>query len=225
MKKIIPLLFITLCLSSCGIYYGANDGSVDLLLTETKEIITTLGEKVTTSGDDELIKAYATLKKESDSLMPVLKRCNENYRLTETYIETLEESKSVLEKLVTAFDTLSDKTYVINAIYQDYNAKLNSINSSKKSDANTKIKVIVDSSEDEGFFVFAKLSYEKDADIKRFRFNRPTDNASQNFVPGYYLFWLEKDDLIGEPELHLISINGSEKEIKIVLKTPKSNEK
>ncbi|MFK7785803.1 MAG: hypothetical protein AB8B56_11840, partial [Crocinitomicaceae bacterium] len=126
MKNFTPpilTIFIALCLSSCGIYYGADDGTVDLLLSETKETITTLGEKVTTSGDDELIKAYAILKNESDSLMHVLKKCNENYRLTQTYIATLKQAKSALDEIVTDFDTRSDKAFIIDAVYQDYHAK------------------------------------------------------------------------------------------------------
>ncbi|WP_152538416.1 hypothetical protein [Aquimarina macrocephali] len=215
---------LTLCMliliCSCA-SYGAKNKDLAGVLSNTQQAINNLSAKIPTTSDQTLIKAYQKLEKKYQELAPVLEKCNEKYALTVTYMTTLQEAQKVLQRLDKDFNTISNKGFIIDAIYGDYDAKLQSINSSSKSDANTKIKVLVNSNEDEGFFVFGKLSYEKDLDIKRFRFNKPTQNASQDFVPGYYLFWLEKDDRIGEPELHLIISNGTEEEKQLVLKIPK----
>lgn len=220
LRQYILMLCVSVFMYGCG-SYTPKENNLSIVLLKTKEVITNLGEKVRIAEDDSLIKAYDKLEKKYSELLPALEKCNEKYRLTTSYITTLEEAQNALQRLHKTFNKTSNKTFILNAIYMDYDAKLTSINSSAPSDANTKIRVIVDSSEDEGFFVFGKLSYEQGLDIKRFRFTRPTHNASQDFVPGYYLFWLEKEDRIGEPELHLIMSNGIVEEKKLVLKTPK----
>lgn len=214
------MLCIMILIYSCA-SYGPKNKDLDQVLSTTQSTISSLAIKVPTTQDQELIGAFQKLEKKYQELAPALEKCNEKYALTIPYVTTLKEAQKALQRVDKDFTTISDKTFVLDAIYQDYNAKLESINSSPKSDANTKVKVLVNSNEDEGFFVFGKLSYEQDLDIKRFRFNQPTQNATQEFVPGYYLFWLEKDERIGAPELHLIMDNGKEEEKQLVLKTPK----
>ncbi|WP_281987719.1 hypothetical protein [Aquimarina aggregata] len=218
--KYTATLFVITVLCSCA-SYAPKDNQLSVVLTNTQQAITNLAEKIPATGEDNLIQTFNKLQKKSVALIPALKVCNQKYALTPEYMATLKEAQKVLQRVDKDFDTIPDKTFLLEAIYLDYEAKLTSITSSEKNDANTKIKVTVDSNEDEGYFVFGKLSYEKALDIKRFRFNRPTNSATQDFVPGYYLFWLEKEDLIGEPELHLIMNNGEEEEKKLVLKTPK----
>ncbi len=210
------LVFIYSCAS-----YAPKDNNLSIVLSTSEQALTSLAEKIPAAEDDNLIKAYNKLEKKSKELFPALEKCNKKYALTPEYMATLEEAQKTLRRIDKDFNAIPDKTFIFDAIYLDYDAKLTSINSSEKNDANTKIKVTVDSNEEEGYFVFGKLSYEKTLDIKRFRFNKPTNKASQDFVPGYYLFWLEKEDRVGEPELHLIMSNGSEEEKQLVLKTPK----
>ncbi len=210
------VIFIYGCAS-----YKSKDNNLTVVLSKTEQAITRLSEKIATTDNDSLAIVHGKLEKKSKELFPALEKCNEKYRLSKNYMVTLEVAQKKLEHLQDNFESLSHKAFVLDAIYRDYDAMLTSINSSAKNDANTKVRVIVDSSEDEGFFVFGKLSYEQELDIKRFRFNRPTHNASLDFVPGYYLLWLEKEDRVGEPELHLITDNGKEEEKKLVLKTPK----
>ncbi|TSE04094.1 hypothetical protein [Aquimarina algiphila] len=218
--KLIFASYILLFMYGCA-SYAPKDNKLSIVLSKTQKAITGLAEKTTVTNDDNLIKAFSKLEKKSIELFPALEVCNKKYALTPEYMATLQEAQKTLERLHKDFNTISNKTFLLDAIYLDYDAKLASITSSAKNDANTKIKVIVDSNEEEGYFVFGKLSYEKELNIKRFRFNKPTHNASQDFVPGYYLFWLEKEDRIGEPELHLIMSDGTEEEKKLVLKTPK----
>ncbi|MBQ4820685.1 hypothetical protein [Aquimarina sp. MMG016] len=213
-------VFILIFISGCA-SYGPKDNKLSVILSGTQQAVTNLAEKITITEDQDLIAKYYNLEKKYEELFPVLIKCNEKYALTTTYMSTLEEAQKSLQRLYKNFDDITDKSYMLESIYLDYDAKLQSINSSAKSDANTTIKVTINSSEDEGFFVFGKLSYEQNLNIKRFRFNKPTQNASQDFVPGYYLFWLEKEDRVGEPELHLIMSNGKEEEKQLVLKTPK----
>ncbi len=215
---------LTLCIlvfmCSCA-SYGPTDNKLSIVLSKTQQTITNLREKISTTEDSTLIKTFNKLEKKSTELFPALEVCNKKYALTLGYMTTLQEAQKALQRLDKDFNTIPDKTFILEAIYLDYDAKLTSINSSTENDANTKVKVTVDSSEDKGYFVFGKLSYEKSLNIKRFRFNRPTNSATQDFVPGYYLFWLEKEDRVGEPELHLIMSDGQEEEKKLVLKTPK----
>ncbi len=213
--------YISVFMYSCA-SYGPTDNKLSVVLSKTQQAVTNLAEKIPVTEDDSLIKAYGKLEKKSKELFPALEECNKKYALTPEYMATLQGAQKTLERMDKDFNTIPDKTFILDAIYLDYDAKLTSINSSAKNDANTKIKVTVDSNEEEGYFVFGKLSYEKELNIKRFRFNKPTQKASQDFVPGYYLFWLEKEDRVGEPELHLIMSNGEEKEKNLVLKTPKS---
>ncbi|WP_340200013.1 hypothetical protein [Ascidiimonas sp. W6] len=201
--------------------YTAKDNKLSATLSSTQQAITNLQEKISASTDDHLIKTFHRLEKKSKELFPTLKDCNKKYALTKEYIATLQEAQKTIKRVDKNFNNIPDKTFILDAIYQDFDAKLITINSSTEKNANTKIKVIVDSNKEEGFFVFGKLSYEKTLDIKRFRFNKPTNSATQDFVPGYYLFWLEKEDRVGEPELHLIMNSGAEEEKKLVLKTPK----
>ncbi|MEW7279336.1 hypothetical protein ABW636_12150 [Aquimarina sp. 2201CG1-2-11] len=214
------MLCLILCMCSCA-SYGPKNKDLTGVLSNTQQTITNLTEKIQTTGDKMLIKTGQKLESKYRELAPVLESCNEKYTLTTEYMTTLQEAQRALQRVDKDFNRISDKAFILDAIYLDYNAKLTSIKSNSKSDANSKIKVTVNSNEGEGFFVFGKLSYEQSLNIKRFRFNKPTQNASQDFVPGYYLFWLEKDERIGEPELHLIVSNGAEEVKQLVLKTPK----
>ncbi|MEB3344039.1 hypothetical protein U6A24_01125 [Aquimarina gracilis] len=220
----ISFFLLLICISgfvnSCASYAPRNN-KLSVVLSKTQQAITGLEEKIIKSKEDELIQVYSKLNKKSEELFPLLKKCNDKYALTTEYIKTLQETEKILRNMVKEYETLPDKIFILDAISQDYDAKLQTIKNTAKNDATTKIKVIVNSNEEEGFFVFGKLSYEQGQDIKRFRFNQPTQNAVQDFVPGYYLFWLEKEDRIGEPELHLIMSNAGEEEKTLVLKTPK----
>jgi len=211
------VFLITNCASS---NYETKNKSLNQILAHTKQTINSLATKIPATEDKKLLKAYQNLEKKYQELAPVLEKCNEKYALTTAYMTTLKEAQKTLQRIDKNFKTISNKTFTIDAIYQDFDAKLQSIHKSAKSDANTKVRVIINSNKDEGFFVFGKLSYERDMNIKRFRFNKPTQNAVQDFVPGYYLFWLEKEHRIGEPELHLI-MSSEEEEKQLVLKTPK----
>ncbi|WP_299259852.1 hypothetical protein [uncultured Aquimarina sp.] len=216
----ILLSYIFVFVSSCGIYAPKNK-ELTLVLSQTQQTITSLKDKIATSNEEELKDAYTKLSEKSAVLFPVLEDCNDKYGLTPEYVATLQETEKTLRRLVKEYPTMSNKAFVLNAIYQDYDAKLQTIKNTAANNATTKIKVTVNSNEEEGFFVFGKLSYEQGQDIKRFRFNQPTQNAIQDFVPGYYLFWLEKEDRVGEPELHLIMSNSGEEEKQLVLKAPK----
>ncbi|KAA1243030.1 hypothetical protein [Aquimarina sp. RZ0] len=201
--------------------YAPTNNKLSGVLSKSEQVILNLSEKILQTKDDDLIVKYNALEEKYKELFPVLENCNKKYGLTTNYVLTLQEAQKALERLDKGFAITQDRVFILDAIYQDYDAKLQSILSSAQNDANTKIRVTVNSSVDDGFFVFGKLSYENKLDIKRFRFNKPTQNASQDFVPGYYLFWLEKEDRIGEAELHLILSNGKEEVKQLVLKTPK----
>ena len=227
MKKTPPLLLsfcVLIFITSCSSYksnYKSIHNELEELLVSTQQTLNELAEKVTTKTEDSLSGSLSKLVAKSKELFPALENCNKKYKLTDNYMTTLVEAQKALASLNENFNSLENKEFILNAVYQDYDAKLQSIYSSPTSDANTRIKVMVDSNEDEGFFVFGKLSYEQELDIKRFRFNRPTQNASLDVVPGYYLFWLEKDGRIGTAELHLIMSDGSGEPQKLVLKIPK----
>jgi len=216
----ILLLGVLIIVSGCASYGPKNNG-LSLILSQTQQALLDLEKKITTTNEPKLKKAYFDVKQKSEALFPVLEKCNDKYALNKEYLSTLEASKKTLITLSKSYDTTPDKTYILEAITTDYDAKLQTINNTAKNDATTKIKVIVNSNEEEGFFVFGKLSYEQGQNIKRFRFNQPTQNAIQDFVPGYYLFWLEKEDRVGEPELHLIMSNSGEEEKTLILQTPK----
>lgn len=223
MKQIqeqIILLLITVMFSGCA-SYGSKNKDLTVVLSNTQRNLTSLQEKITASNELKDKDAFEKLVIKSKELFPVLENCNDKYALTPEYVATLKETERIIGNLARNYETISNKEFIINAIYQDYDAKLQTIINTAKNDATTKIRVIVSSNEEEGFFVFGKLSFEQEQDIKRFRFNQPTQNAVQDFVPGYYLFWLEKDGRVGTPELHLIMSNGGEEEKTLVLQTPK----
>ncbi|TPN86973.1 hypothetical protein [Aquimarina algicola] len=223
MKKIYTFkltVFMLFFVSACGTYTPKSN-HLSAVLSNTQQAMTDLKVKIPTT-DKNLLDAHQTLEQKIKELFPLLRKCNEKYALTKPYMATLEGAEKSLTRLHKDFDNVEDKISILSAIHLDYDAKLKSIQNNPRNEATTKIIVTVDSSEDEGFFVFGKLSFEQGLNIKRFRFNRPTQNASQEFVPGYYLFWLEKENRISEPELHLIVGSGKEKEEKkLVLKTPK----
>ena len=223
MKNRYPFtLMIALILVSACASYTSTNNHLDSVLSKTEQAMIGLADKVNNTDDQELKKTYTQLEQKRKELFPLLIKCNEKYALTKAYMATLKEAQKTVQRLEKNFDTASDKVFMLNAIYLDYDAKIQSIQNSPKNEANTTIKVVVNSNQEEGFFVFGKLSYEKELDIKRFRFNQPTQNAVQDFVPGYYLFWLEKEDRVSEPELHLIISDGSADGKQLVLKTPKS---
>ncbi|WP_130734457.1 hypothetical protein [Flavobacterium sp. J27] len=227
MKKTHPLLLsfcILVFIASCSSYkptYKPTNNELEELLSSTQQTIHQLAEKISPKTEDSLSISFRKLEEKSKELFPALENCHKKYKLTESYMATLKEAQNALSRLYENFNNIDNKEFILHAVYLDYDAKLKSIYSSPTSDANTRIKVTVDSNEDEGFFVFGKLSYEQELDIKRFRFNRPTQNASLDVVPGYYLFWLEKDGRIGTAELHLIMSDGSGEPQKLVLKIPK----
>ncbi|WP_298548775.1 hypothetical protein [uncultured Aquimarina sp.] len=223
MKKLVTqivIVFILVLITSCA-SYGPKNNDLTLVLSKSQQTIASLKEKIAVSEEKGLKEAYNNLNEKSAMLFPVLEKCNEKYALTPEYIATLIEIEKTISRINKEFTTTSDKEFILNAIYKDYDAKLQTIKNTAANNATTKIKVTVNSNEEEGFFVFGKLSYEQGQNVKRFRFNQPTQNAIQDFVPGYYLFWLEKEDRIGEPELHLIMSNSGEEEKQLVLKTPK----
>ena len=216
----IILVFAIVFISGCA-SYAPKTNDLTAILVKTNEAITQLEKKISTSTDQELINSYNQLNQKHQELFPLLEKCNEKYALTTEYLSTLRETQKILANMDKNFDQIMDKIFMLNAIFQDYEAKLQTIKNTAQNDATTKIKVVVSSGQEEGFFVFGKLSFEKEQEIKRFRFNQPTQNASQDFVPGYYLFWLEKDNRVSEPELHLIMSNNGEEEKTLVLATPK----
>lgn len=188
---------------------------------KTKQSLKRLSAKIDKNSDKEFVETFKALKKKQRSLFRVLKRCDRNRKLKPEYLLTLNESQKVLDQLFQNYETTEDKQFLLESVYKDYDAKRKSINYYVAKHANAKIKVIINSNENEGYFVFAKLSYEKGMDIKRFRFDSPTNNASLSFVPGYYLFWLEKDGRVSEPELHLIVGDATDIEKRLTLKSPK----
>ncbi|SNR16917.1 hypothetical protein [Tenacibaculum jejuense] len=220
---------IILCILSCkSTYYANGNPALKTTASKTEQEIKKIKKIASSeqkkdkdaSGGLSVLKTIDKLEDKQKELFYLLDGCNERSALTTEYLNSLEESYKALQKVAKEKEIVK-RQKTLEAIYLDYKAKEIAINSSENNDANTKVKVIVDSSEDQGFFVFGKLSFEGNLNIKRFRFTKPTQQASQDFVPGYYLFWLEKGDLIGKPELHLITISGEEKEKILVLKTPK----
>jgi len=214
------LLLLAAIFCGCA-SYGPKNKDLSLVLSNTQESLTNLQEKISASDDLKMKEAYKKLNRKSTELFPVLEKCNDKYALSPEYVSTLKEAQKVLNRMTKNDVNVTNKANVLLAIYQDYDAKLQTIKNTAANNATTKIKVIVNSNEEKGFFVFGKLSYEQGQDIKRFRFNQPTQNAVQDFVPGYYLFWLEKEGRIGVPELHLIMSNSGEEEKTLVLQTPK----
>ena len=211
---------ITTLVSGCA-GYRSKTKDLTLILTKSEQTLNRLQEKIKQSTDSSLRNRFSQLLEKSDTLFPILKKCNEKYALYPEYIATLRETDNTLRALLKDYESISDKQYVINAITQDYDAKIQTIKNTAQNDATTKIKVIVNSNDEKGFFVFGKLSFEHGKDIKRYRFNQPTQNAVQDFIPGYYLLWLEKENRIGTPELHLIMSHSGEEEKRLVLQTPK----
>ncbi len=224
MKNYFPYgfaFYLVFVMASCAsTSYQTKNKQLSKILANTQQTIKSLATKTQATKDEILIRAFQKLEKKHQELRPALEKCNEKYALTTAYITSLQEAQNALQRIDKDFITSTNKAFIIDAIYRDFDAKLQSINNNPNNDANTKVKITINSNEGEGFFVFGKLSYEKDLNIKRFRFNQPTQNATQDFVPGYYLFWLEKENRIGEPELHLI-MSGGKEEKQLVLKTPK----
>lgn len=212
-------LCVLFLLCSCASYLPTNN-EFPMLLSSTAQAISNLELKVNNSKNNNLKEAYDELTKNSALLFPLLEACNKKYALSEEYIVGIKESKNILVDMESQFETTSNKAFILEAISKDYNAKQQSINNSKNKAATEKVRVTVNSAEEEGFFVYGKLSYEQAKDIKRYRFNKPTQNASEDFVPGYYLFWLEKDQRIGKPELYLIMSDGTDAGKDLILKTP-----
>jgi len=200
----VALILITVLLYGCA-SYGPKNKDLSLVLSNTQRNLTSLQEKITASKEPKLKEAYEKLVLKSKELFPVLEKCNDTYALTPEYVATLKETERRVRDLTKNYETISNKEYIINAIYKDYDAKLQTIHNTAKNNATTTIKVIINSGQD----------------IKRFRFNQPTQNAIQDFVPGYYLFWLEKEGRVGVPELHLIMSSSGEEEKTLVLQTPK----
>lgn len=217
--------YVLLALSTVILYgcasYSPKNNDLSLVLSNTQQTLSMLQKKIAAINSPKLNEAYAALNQKSATLFPVLERCNKKYALSTAYVTSLKEAEKVLKQLTKNETDLANKEGILQAITQDYDAKLQTIRNTAKNDATTKIRVTVNSNKEEGFFVFGKLSYEQEQDIKRFRFNRPTQNAVQNFVPGYYLFWLEKDGRASTPELHLIMSASGEEEKSLVLQTPK----
>jgi len=239
MKKIYKLLIITIVVSlvSCkSTYYSKDNLALTAIASQTKKTLKSIKKRaikeekskyniedeieIGTQTKSSILKTIAKVENKRKELFYLLEGCNDRNALTPEYLKSLEETQKMLQKLATE-EHIIKKEKILEGIYYDYKAKEMAINSSENNDANTKVRVIVDSNEDNGFFVFGKLSFEGNLDIKRFRFNKPTQQATQDFVPGYYLFWLEKEDRIGEPELHLITFSGEDKEKVLVLKAPK----
>ena len=210
------MLFV---LCSCASYLPTNN-EFPMLLSSTEQAISNLQLKVNSSEDNSLKEAYNKLTETSAVLFPALQACHKEYKISAEYMATIKESRNTLINLENQFGTTSNKAFILEAISKDYDAKLQTIKSSKNKAATKKVRVTINSAEEEGFFVYGKLSYEQAKDIKRYRFNKPTQNASEDFVPGYYLFWLEKDKRIGKPELYLIMSDGTDAGKDLILKTP-----
>ena len=132
------ILFFILCMCSCA-SYGPKNKDLAGVLSNTQQTITNLTEKIQTTGDKMLIETGQKLENKYLELAPVLENCNEKYALTTAYMTTLQESQRALQRVDKDFNSISDKAFILDAIYRDYNAKLTSIKSSPISDANSKI--------------------------------------------------------------------------------------
>ncbi len=220
-RNYILLSILSISIFSCAVKAPEETNALASITLKTQQSLKKLADTIYATSDTELIKTFSALKKRQRSLFRLLKKCDRNNKLKPEYLTTLSETQKTLDQLFQNDETINDPQFILESIYLDYDAKQKSINYYVSKDANAKIKVIINSNEEEGAFVFAKLSYEKNKDIKRFRFDSPTNNASQYFVPGYYLFWLEKDGRVSEPELHLIVGDATVTEKKLTLKDPK----
>ena len=220
-RNYILLSILSISIFSCAVKAPEETNALASITLKTQESLKKLADTIYATSDTELIKTFSALKKRQRSLFRLLKKCDRNNKLKPGYLTTLSETQKTLDQLFQNDEAINDPQFILESIYLDYDAKQKSINYYVSKDANAKIKVIINSNEEEGAFVFAKLSYEKNKDIKRFRFDSPTNNASQYFVPGYYLFWLEKDGRVSEPELHLIVGDATVTEKKLTLKDPK----
>ena len=220
-RNYVLLGILAVSIFSCGVKAPEETNPLTSITLKTRQSLKKLADTIYATSDTELIETFSALEKKQRSLFRLLKKCDRNNKLKPEYLVTLSETQKTLDRLFQDEETINDPKYLLESIYLDYDAKQRSINYYVSKDANAKIKVIVNSNKEEGAFVFAKLSYEKNMDIKRFRFNSPTNDASQYFVPGYYLFWLEKDGRTSDPELHLIVGDGTDTEKKLTLKDPK----
>lgn len=216
------IMVIILSFSSCKTsFYTQGNTDLKVIAMQTKTSLKDLKGNAIKNNDEVILDKLDNIENKRKELFYLLDGCNEKNTLTQEYLNTLKEAQKTIQSVSETYKKTSGKEEILDAIYLDFTAKEASIKSDENNDANIKVKVTIDSTEDEGFFVFGKLSFEQGSNIKRFRFNKPTQKASQDFVPGYYLFWLEKDDLVGKPELHLIILNGEDKVKTLVLKAPK----
>ena len=161
MKQIynsIILVFAIVFTSGCA-SYAPKTNDLTAILVKTNETITQLEEKILISKDRELINAYAELDQKQKELFPLLEKCNEKYALTSEYLSTLRATQKILANMDKNFDQITDKKFMLNAVFQDYEAKLQTIQNTAQNDATTKIKVVVNSGQEEGFFCIWKVIF------------------------------------------------------------------
>jgi hypothetical protein len=163
---------------------------------KTQQTLTKLADAIYPAQNIKLINSFSELEKTTTRLFKVISDTKEKTDFNSEYLKTLKDSQEILDQMVFVKD--ADDIYkTFKAVEKDFENKLKSINYGISSNANTSAKIKVTTDED-GYFVYIKYTYDFDKDIIRLRFNNPTNNAERELAPGYYIVWVEKGDYKSE---------------------------
>lgn len=186
------------------------------VLLKTQTNLTKLAEKVYQTEDENLIRSFKNLEENSKKTQKNLIALEDYSNFPNEYLFTLVDSNSALIRLSNDMEDVEEAKQLIDYISEDYKAKANSINFGITTDVNSKIKVTVETIGGSGYSVFVKYSYDLDIDKKRFLFNNKTNNSVRYFSPGYYIFWIEKEDFKSDSRLVKLETLDGDFEEKIV---------
>ncbi|GGI58493.1 hypothetical protein GCM10011444_28020 [Winogradskyella haliclonae] len=162
---------------------------------KTQQTMTYLAESIYKTNSVELRNSFVELEETHNRLFKILVDYSESDNvISEDYLLSLENSQKVLEELSNPFEDIKASLRLFEAIKYDYKAKLQSIDYGISISINEKVKVTVKTTKSSGYFAYIKYSSDENINIKRLRFNNPTNNAERYLSPGYYIIWVEKDN-------------------------------
>jgi hypothetical protein len=210
--KYLMLTFFSIFHLCYSASYSAQSSNIDYFEVsfKTQKTLTQLQKVLNSTKNADLVNLYRNLETSSRQLFKILDDVIKTKKIDNDYLISLQNNYGALEKALNNLDNFGLLKKTLISVNLDYSNKYNSISFGISPNFVDKIKVVVETKNGSGYFVFVKYSYDFKNYIKRYQFNNATNNAEKLLAPGYYIIWIEKGDYISEDRaVDIVNSEGS----------------
>jgi hypothetical protein len=195
-------IIITILILTCSATHAQPHDKIAQLSLETQNAITKLIKNVSDKfvGNTDLLVNIAGLNDAATALYDKMEQESPGGSVTDSvFFYSLKSAQQAIEILSTNYSADSIRT-VTEYLTKDYQTKISASGSTSLPVTTTSIKVYIEVNRNGqlkgGYDVQCNYMWEASLKKGKFRSNEPTNNAYLNLSPGYYIFYVLKDDVV-----------------------------